>query len=188
MMRDAADWKKRALAAEAKLHGYRRLREIGEEILKAALEESQGGPSINTDELRDELVTLDIVEPPRNFYNQDIDLDGARLVVREKTGMIGCADLDYQNGVVEINASQPDEGKAIGLLFHLAQLADVACGMVLGSGQALNAERLHQFSPALLSLLAVTGLLNPAMGITPDGVERFVSEHEPDSAASGGTG
>ncbi len=191
MQQDAMVWKKRALAAEAKLHGYRRLRELADavttESFNAAVAKSY------TEDLDTAVVAmigeiqcLEVVDAPKDYFDQELDLgEGVKLSIKTRGGLSGCADLNVDAGEIVINGDQAAEGKAIGLVFHLAQLADIATGMHLGGEkQVLTGPRLHSFAPALLSLLAVTGLLNPELGVTHEGVERFVGEMEPAEAAS----
>lgn len=160
---DAIEWKKRALAAEAKLSGYRRLREVGEELLRSVCERDAGAKVCAIDTLSEELATLDVVDAPRDPFMQKIDIgDGKTIEVRLKAGLGSCSSLDLEKGIIEIEALQPDEGKAIGLLFQVLQLADVAVTLQTGQPQRLDERYLHAFVIPVLTLCVELGLLAPA--------------------------
>lgn len=168
--RDAAEWKKRALAAEAKLSGYRRLREIGEEVLRAVCERDAGAKARAIDAMAEELASLDIVDAPRDPYLQT-HLDGNRLEVRLKAGLGCCSKLDPEKGIIEVESLQPDEGKAIGLFFQVLQLSDIAVSLRNGEPQKMDENYLHAFVVPFLALCVELGLLAPSFEtITADSI------------------
>ena len=162
---DAAEWKKRALAAEAKLSGYRRLREVGEEILRSVCERDAAAKARAIDAMSEELATLDVVDAPRDPFMQKIDLgDGKTLEVRLKAALGSCSTMDVQKGVIEIESLQPDEGKAIGLFFQVLQLADIAIATRDEQPVKLDEAHLHAIVPVFLALCVELGLLAPSFG------------------------
>lgn len=191
--RDAAEWKKRALVAEAKLYGYQRLRELGEKVITAVADDASAtsvGDAV--DELGAELLSLEIVDPPRDYYNQVIELtEELRFHVRTRARLGGsCSTLDVENGVVEIEALQPDEGKAIGLIFQVLQVADIVAAQEGEREPELSAAHLHDLVPAFMSISANLGLLEPKLGITHASIEAFVcsleAERKVDAASTAG--
>lgn len=160
---DAAEWKKRALAAEAKLSGYRRLREVGEEILRSVCERDASAKARAIDAMAEELATLEVVDAPRDPFLQRIDLgDGKQLEVRLKAGLGSCSTMDVQKGIIEIESLQPDEGKAIGLFFQVLQLSDIAVATRDGKPPRLDETYLHAVIVPFLALCVELGLLAPA--------------------------
>lgn len=180
--RDAAEWKRRALIAEGKLSGYQRLRELGEKVVSAVAGGADSDISVAdaVDELGSELVVLDIVDSPRDYFNQVIELtEELRFHVRTRAGLGGsCSTLDVENGVVEIESLQPDEGKAIGLVFQVLQVADIVAAQEGEREPELSASHLHNLVPAFMSISANLGLLEPRLGITHASIEAFVSSLE----------
>lgn len=163
LRQDAAEWKRRALAAEAKLSGYRRLREIGEEVLRAVCERDASAKARAIDAMSEELATLDVVDAPRDPFAQKIDLgDGKELEVRLRAGLGSCSTMDVQKGVIEIESLQPDEGKAIGLFFQVLQLADIAVATRDEQPPKLDEAYLHAVIVPFLALCVELGLLAPA--------------------------
>lgn len=159
---DAQEWKKRALAAEAKLSGYRRLREVGEEILRSVCERDSDAKVRAIDAMAEELATLDVVDVARDPFMQTIDLgEGKTLEVRLKAGLGCCSTMDTDKGIIEVEALQPEEGKAIGLFFQVLQLADIAVSISNEEPQKLDERYLHAFVAPVLSLCVELGLLSP---------------------------
>lgn len=160
---DAAEWKKRALAAEAKLSGYRRLREVGEEVLRSVMERDASAKARAIDSMSEELATLDVVDAPRDPFMQRIDLgDGKTLEVRLRAGVGHCSTMDVSKGLIEVEALQPEEGRAIGLFFQVLQLADIAIATRDEQPIKLEEKYLHAIIPPFLALCVELGLLSPA--------------------------
>lgn len=180
--KDAADWKKRALAAEAKLHGYRRLREIAEVAYKAYVDD--GSANLDQaddamDHLRAELASLDVVAPEYpgarfDVFDQVTKGLSSPLTIRRKANLGAVSTLDMQNGVIEIDAAQPDAAKLVGLVFQLVQLVDVAA-MASGSEDALASPRwIQDRAPGLVALLLATRLIDPDVPVTIEDVVALV--------------
>ncbi len=192
LQRDARDWKRKALAAEAKLSNYRKCLRFVDQVVelknRGAWHQAADGNSVwdAIDELAIEVGMVDELDPKKDFYNQVVDLDDEEgVILKVRTATLTdkkCSNLDVENGVVEIEAVQADEGKAIGLAYQLLQLADMAIAGSSGNGRKLTEEFLHQFAPMTLVMLAATGLLNPELGMTVSGILEFVDG--PGSAAS----
>lgn len=160
---DAQEWKKRALAAEGKLSGYRRLREISEEILRSVCERDAAAKARAIDAMSEELASLDIVDPPRDPYAQTIELDDDKKVeVRLRAGLGHCSTMDVDKGLIEVEALQPEEGKAIGLFFQVLQLADISVAANEEQSQRIDDLRMHAIVPMFLYLCVELGLLASA--------------------------
>lgn len=160
---DALEWKKRALAAEGKLSGYRRLREIGEEVLRAVCERDAANKARAIDAMAEELATLDVVDATRDPFMQRIDLgDGKALEVRLRAGLGACSTMDVEKGIIEIEALQPEEGRAIGLFFQLLQLTDIAVTAQEEKPPKMDEDYLHAFVAPFLALAIELGVLAPS--------------------------
>lgn len=160
---DAQEWKKRALAAEAKLSGYRRLREIGEEVLRSVCERDAAAKARAIDSMSEELATLDVVDAPRDPFMQRIDIgNGKTLEVRLRAGLGSCSTMDVEKGIIEIESIQPEEGRAIGLFFQILQLADIAVAVQEGGPPKLDESYLHAVIIPFLALAVELGVLSPA--------------------------
>ncbi len=193
LQKDAVEWKKRALKSEALLSNYRKCFFYADQVVRARVEASQRGvrPEMTVedaiDELQIEVGMVEQLDPPPAFYDQNISVDGMGgddLTIRQVTGLEGCSKLDIELGVVEIKQNQPEEGKAIGLLFQLLQLSDLGSAAELQTERALSAERLHLMAPVLLVLLRSTGFLHPAVGVSPTSIIRFVDEGQAAASAN----
>lgn len=178
---DAREWKKRALVAEAKLHGYRRLREIGDELLPILLEDrpdtnsSEFGYAV--DSLRDELATLDAVDPPKDFFNQTVEpAPGVKIVVCTVT-QEKCSTLDVEDAKILIRSDQPIEGKVFGLVFQMLMISDAAAAVATTgdpeTATSMSPEHRNTFTASIIALLAAMDLLNPALGITATSMLEF---------------
>lgn len=175
VLEGAAYWKKRALQLEEKLHNYRKLLVYIDAVVHAKNAISTEGSSRRAslieaiDELADESRIVDHVEDEGLdlFSQKDIDLvDGAQLTIQKVTGLGTSSEFDFETSTISIDADQPLEGKVIGLVFQLLQIADVGASISMKVPQALDSERLHAMTPVLISLLAATGFLNSAVGVT----------------------
>lgn len=190
LQKDAREWKKRALAAEAKLSNYRKCLTYADAVGTALVSRGRGDSTKTDEAIAELMIEVGMVQefdPPRDFWNQRVSLDGTEeetLAIRSVTNLAGCAVLDLENGVIEIKQDQPDEGKVIGLLFQMAQLADIASSAELDLPRVLVPDRLHLFAPVLAVLLEGSGLLNPALGMQVPAIIRFVDEGQK-AAASG---
>jgi hypothetical protein len=174
--RESAEWKKRALIAEGKLAGYQRLRAISETIIAAVV---QGDPKKRiaaTNELSDELAALDVVDVPHDFYNQIVELsDELQIRVRSRAGLGHCSTLDVENSIIEVEALQPEDGKAIGLMYQCFQVADIITAQLNETEPQLQSDYLHILVPMFLSLTSALGLLHERMNITPASIEAYVT-------------
>lgn len=191
LRRDAAEWKRRALAAEGKLSGYRRLREHGEEIARAVCEGDTDARVNAIDSLVEELACLDIVDAPRDHFNQVVELEeGMRFIVRSRARLGSCSTLDPESAVIEVEALQPSEGKAIGLFFQVLQIADIAAAKQNETEPELSADHMCSLVPAFMSLASELGLLDPGLGITTSSLEAYVcsleAERQLDAASTRG--
>src|SRR5579859_4601588 len=162
-----ADWKKRALAAEAKLAGYRRLRELADKVYAATTR----GPGDEPDaldglieDLGSELYHLDVVDPPKDFLNQKVDRVGLEIRTSSVMGETVAA-FDPKERRIEVNADAPPAAQFAGLLYQLMQAADLACLNDGLAGARAAPDWLQTRSGALLALLIATGLLNPKVPV-----------------------
>lgn len=184
LMHDADEWKRRALAAEKEVAAYRRVKAEADEAFRTYL---QVGPDMvpvdlgqAIESLSDELSRVESVVKfrPRDFFNQKVAIDHgghvADFEIVERPNLGQCSTLDFFDARIEIERDQPASAKAIGLLFQLVQLADVAASVTRKAESELSAAHLHQFVPGLLALLALTGMLNPEMPVTVDSIEEAV--------------
>ncbi len=162
---DAVAWKKRALAAEAKVHGYRVLRGHAHKVFRASLEDGRPELDAAIDDLSAELDCLDQVHPKFAPFAQTTTKLKENFVVREtfvKDAPV--SDLDLMHRVIAINGMNPEAAKAVGLLFQLVQIADIAAAK--GSEHPrVDAGWIQDRAPALLVLLIAFGLLNPEVAV-----------------------
>jgi hypothetical protein len=175
MRRDGQEWKRRALAAEAKLSGYKRLREAGDEVIRRHVMKDKAAKADAIDNLAEELSCLDVVDASPDFFNQSVQLGEATIVVRTRAGIGHCSTLDIEHAVIEIEALQPDEGRAIGLFFQVLQLADVASSRMTQLEQAFSGEYLHNFTPAFLALACELGIIDRRLNITAASLDAYVT-------------
>lgn len=180
LSRDAAEWKKRALVAEARLHGYRRLREIAEKVVQADFNEQVGAKDSGIDqelvmeELSRELGCLDEIHPPREFLKQTVTQLQATLRIELSSvldeGMISNLQLQPEL-LISVNANVPPAAQYVGLLFQLLQLSDLAASQLEDGEPTVTAKWFQDRAPALLVLLIATGLLNPEVPVSASDVE-----------------
>lgn len=180
LSRDAAEWKKRALVAEARLHGYRRLREIAERVVQAEFNEQVGAKDSGIDydaaieEMVRELGCLDEVHPPRVFFKQVVTQFQPTLRIELSSlldeGTISDLKL-VPELLISVNAHVPPAAQFVGLLFQLLQLSDIAASQLEEGEPTVTAKWFQDRAPALLVLLIATGLLNPEVPITAADVE-----------------
>ena len=167
----SGEWKKRALAAEAKLAGHKRLRALAEKVAHQANEDTKCSKWANlVDELGTELYHLDVVDPPKDFLNQKV----AKVDIEIRTSSVmgdSVSSFDPRGRLVEVNAQAPAPAQYAGLLYQLVQAADLACANNGLSGGRVSAEWLQSRCGALLALLIATGLLNPAVPVEYGDVE-----------------
>lgn len=179
LSQDAATWKKRALVAEARLHGYRRLRAIAEQVVQADFNEQVGAkdsgldPEIVMEELSRELGCLDEVHPPRDFFKQNLEGLNAKIEIA-RSSLLGdkVSDLELNPAIrITVNAAAPEAAQYVGLLFQFLQLADLAASQFDEAEPVVTAKWIQDRAPALLVLLLASGLLNPETGITTADVD-----------------
>jgi len=170
--RESVEWKRRALAAEGKLAGYRRLRENAEAVLSAVCERNARAKADSIDAMAEELACIDVVDAPRDIFLQTIELgENQKLEVRLKVGIGVSSRLEPETGIIEVEALQPNEGRVIGLFFQVLQYADIAVSVAMGTPTKLDADYLHGLSPMLLALCVELGLLSPQLNVTGASLE-----------------
>lgn len=179
----SADWKKRALVAEAKLAGYRRLRDEASAVHSAFIEwKSNIGVRGRTlpldrliepklDELEEELAHLDVVDPPFDFFAQRTTKLDRNLTVERARGLGTCSKFDLGTMKVLLDAEQPDAAKLVGLIFQLVQLADMASIQAGSDEKAVTQRWLQERAPALAMLLIATRLLNPEVPVEASDIQ-----------------
>lgn len=162
---DAVAWKKRALAAEAKVHGYRVLRGHANQVFRASLEENDAELAAAIGDLAAELESLETVHPPFTPFVQQTTKLGENFAVREtfvKDAPV--SELFPQERAIVINGTLPESAKAVGLLYQLVQIADMAAANE--EFPRVSAGWIQDRAPALLVLLIAFGLLNPDVGVS----------------------
>lgn len=170
--RESVEWKRRALAAEGKLSGYRRLRENAEAVISAVCQRNAHLKADAIDGMAEELACLDVVDAPRDLFIQTIELgENQKLEVRLKAGIGVSSRLEPETGIIEVEALQPNEGRVIGLFFQVLQYADIAISVAMGTTTKLDADYLHGFAPMLLALCVELGLLTPQLNVTGASLE-----------------
>lgn len=182
LARDAAEWKRRVLKAEAQNRTLGVLRGLANIAFRAWLEEAEPEqvlfgkryPDLAAalDDLWEVLAHVDELDPPHDFFSQRTSGLTCPLEIRERKALGSVSTLALSDGtpgsanVVEVDADLPTAAKAIGVLFQLVQLADLAA-LKEGAEDAMVSPRwIQDRAPALLVLLAATRFLHPALPVT----------------------
>ncbi len=182
--RDAADWKKRAMVAEAKLANHRNLREAAELVSIAGAKSfvvigsRLDGALVN---LRDELGVLEeIGEAPKlDHFNQIVKVrsrgGSERLLqIRTVKNLGALATINYEEAVIAVDDASSTEAKLYGLMFQFLQLADYSAIILTGGdgSEKISADRMHQMVPNVLALLITSGLLTKDIRVTMESLDQ----------------
>jgi hypothetical protein len=158
-------WKKRALAAEAKLAGYRRLRELAEKAMASEV----SGEAFDFRDLAGELLMLDVADKSPEFFDQKI----GSIEIRTVVGLGAMSTMEGTDGdgvLIKLDAGTSTAGRAIGLLYQLAQYVDIAAAQEGSTEPQVSAAWLMVRIPSLLVLLLSAGLLHPLFPVSPEDV------------------
>lgn len=174
---DHAEWKKRALKAEAQVRTLRTLRGLVDIAFRANLEDevnearfAKDYPELSKalDDLFEEACHLDDLEKPFDFFDQRTTKLSTPVVVRRRKALGSVSTLapGSAEAVIEVDEDAPPAAQAIGVLFQLVQLADMAAASTPGTEiPMVSPAWIQDRAPALLVLLLATGLANPALPV-----------------------